>query len=152
MLFFDFFCLNKMIYVWQWSQSFGLKLILMVFWVTVCIKSCKGRTDGNYQSCFTCGGFISCLSDITYNMSCMPSFQDRPILWDNIRGRCEYNSITCDPSYLFDAWKLCLYFAQVLNCILFYRFLMQVKICKKKYVKKKSNLAILLYRFKIWKC
>ena len=85
------------------SIGSDLHLFLWVFLVTVCIKSCKGRTDGNYQSCFTCGGFISCLNDITYNMSCMPSFPDRPILWDNIKGRCDYNSITCDPSYLFDA-------------------------------------------------
>ena len=98
--------------IWQ----FYLFRLKMFFHVTVCIKSCIGRADGDYQSCYTCDGYILCSNGNTINIPCAPSFPGRPLHWDNIKEKCVYNSSTCDPTYILDVWKLHPYFAQVLVC------------------------------------
>nr|XP_022289547.1 uncharacterized protein LOC111101347 [Crassostrea virginica] len=84
----------------SWKTT--VKKIYTIIHSMVCIKSCIGRADGDYQSCYTCDGYILCSNGNTINISCAPSFPDRPVHWDNIKGNCVYNSNTCDPTYIFD--------------------------------------------------
>ncbi|XP_078334069.1 uncharacterized protein LOC111112854 [Crassostrea virginica] len=89
-----------MSYMSPWKTD--VKKIYTIIHSMVCIKSCIGRADGNYQSCDTCDGFILCINGKTSKQSCAQSVIGRPIHWDNIKGKCVYNSSTCDPTYIFD--------------------------------------------------
>nr|XP_022318069.1 uncharacterized protein LOC111121193 isoform X2 [Crassostrea virginica] len=67
---------------------------------TRCKASCSGLEDGNYQSCHTCEGFISCTGGIPTSMSCQPSHPNQTVFWDDFEKRCNYVSYTCDTKYL----------------------------------------------------
>ncbi|XP_078333395.1 uncharacterized protein LOC111104602 [Crassostrea virginica] len=84
-----------------WKDDIVKKLYTVIH-STVCIRNCTGRIDGNYQSCNTCDGFITCDNNVTRYQSCAESFPNRPVYWDNIKGMCDFNSTTCDPAYLFE--------------------------------------------------
>ena len=85
------------------------KMIFFIFqliiFATVCIRNCTGRNDGDYQSCFTCTGFITCSNSEVNNKTCAGSFPGLPLHWDNIQGKCLYSSSTCDPAYLNETLK-----------------------------------------------
>ncbi|XP_078333394.1 uncharacterized protein LOC144625609 isoform X2 [Crassostrea virginica] len=79
-----------------------VKKFYTVIHSTVCVRNCTGRIDGEYQSCDTCVGFIHCAGNVTNKKDCADSVPGSPVYWDNIKGRCDYKSSTCDPGYLFD--------------------------------------------------
>nr|XP_022294344.1 uncharacterized protein LOC111104602 isoform X2 [Crassostrea virginica] len=87
-----------------WKDDIVKKLYTVIH-STVCIRNCTGRDDGDYQSCFTCDGFIKCTGSIMHNETCALSYPDRPVHWDNIQGKCLYSSSTCDPAYLNETFK-----------------------------------------------
>ncbi|XP_061194688.1 A disintegrin and metalloproteinase with thrombospondin motifs adt-2-like [Saccostrea echinata] len=58
---------------------------------TVCVKDCKGRKNGDYQSCSTCNGFIKCSNSKLHNFKCPGS-----TVWDDKSKRCEWTSTTCN--------------------------------------------------------
>lgn len=88
--------------------------------ITVCVNNCTNRVDGYYQSCYTCYGYVICSNGLLYNINCSVFSENKPLLWDNIKSRCEISSSTCDPDYLSSLnWKttciaknLCISFCQ----------------------------------------
>lgn len=72
----------------------------------MCVNNCTNRNDGQYQSCFTCHGFVSCSNGVLYNNTCSEFLENQPLVWDNIIRRCDVRSSTCDPDYLsLFKWK-----------------------------------------------
>lgn len=67
---------------------------------TVCVNNCTDHENGDFQSCYTCYEYVSCGGGVLYNRSCQDSGRDKPLVWDNIKRRCVYNSPTCDPTYI----------------------------------------------------
>lgn len=65
----------------------GPVLISFFFSITVCVHNCTNHDDGDYQSCNTCNGYVSCGGHVLLNRDC-PS----TLVWDN--------SSTCDPKHL----------------------------------------------------
>lgn len=63
----------------------------------VCVTSCEGRKDGDYQSCRGCNVYATCANGILYDeRQCTPSAPGAPpLVWDDTLKRCEYNSETC---------------------------------------------------------
>ena len=59
----------------------------------VCVKDCSGKPNGDYQSCTTCKGFITCSNNVLYNMPCPAN-----TVWDDVVKRCEWVSTTCKSS------------------------------------------------------
>ena len=58
-----------------------------------CVSDCSGMPNGDYQSCETCERFVTCSNGHYYDMPCAPS--DPPLVWDDVKKRCEYESTTC---------------------------------------------------------
>lgn len=71
------------------------KKIYTIIFSLVCVHNCTNHDDGDYQSCNTCNGYVSCGGHVLSNRDC-PS----TLVWDSLKGRCEYNSSTCDPQHL----------------------------------------------------
>ncbi|XP_061172683.1 uncharacterized protein LOC133182001 [Saccostrea echinata] len=61
---------------------------------TVCVSDCTTMRDGDYQSCFTCFGFVSCSNNITINKTCAKS-DGSYLKWDDKIKECQFNSTTC---------------------------------------------------------
>merc|ERR1711893_207758 len=52
------------------------------------------RVDGDYQSCETCEGYVTCSNGFLFQRPCgAPG-----LVWDDGLKRCEYTSPTCDIS------------------------------------------------------
>ena len=62
---------------------------------TDCVDNCTGKNNTDYQSCFTCNGYVTCSNAQLFNMTCPAS-----LLWDDHLQLCNYKSNTCDPSYI----------------------------------------------------
>ncbi|XP_062566825.1 uncharacterized protein LOC134229126 [Saccostrea cucullata] len=63
---------------------------------TDCVNDCNGLMNGDYQSCYTCQGFISCSNNITVNNTCARSdFDGSYLKWDDRIKKCQFNSTTC---------------------------------------------------------
>ena len=61
-----------------------------------CVSDCRGMADGDYQSCKTCEGFVSCSNGRYFDMPCAPNHPgENPLVWDDVKKRCEYESTTC---------------------------------------------------------
>ncbi|XP_022318090.2 uncharacterized protein LOC111121214 isoform X2 [Crassostrea virginica] len=67
---------------------------------TRCVASCSGLADGNYQSCHTCEGYISCVGGSLIPRSCQPHHPNQTVFWDDFEKRCNFVSYTCDTKYL----------------------------------------------------
>lgn len=68
---------------------------------TVCVNNCTGHFPGNYQSCYTCYGYVAWIDDNNLkNMTCQEGEGDILLLWDNMEGRCERTSPTCHQAYI----------------------------------------------------
>lgn len=76
-------------------------LFLFIF-ASVCVNDCNGHADGDYQSCYTCEGFVACTAHVLKNKTCQNSFPTKPVYWDNFKKRCLYESRTCDQTYIFN--------------------------------------------------
>jgi len=68
---------------------------------TPCVSDCSGKPDGDYQSCETCNGFVTCSNGKLYNMPCAGG-----LVWDDSKKDCEYTSETCFESVLASRKKL----------------------------------------------
>ena len=56
-----------------------------------CVSTCKGKEDGNYQSCLGCNVFATCASGyITDNRPCPAN-----TVWDDHLKECSQTSSTC---------------------------------------------------------
>lgn len=77
--------------------SNNTKLIVSI---SVCVNNCINRDDGDYQSCYTCHGFVKCSNKIIHYMNCSVGHPNKPLMWDNIKRRCDETSHTCDPTYI----------------------------------------------------
>ena len=61
-----------------------------------CVSDCSGMPDGDYQSCKTCEGYVSCSNGYYFDRPCAPNHPDeKPLVWDDVKKRCEYESTTC---------------------------------------------------------
>ena len=58
-----------------------------------CVADCSRMSDGHYQSCKTCYGYVSCSGGILYDRDCPAG-----LVWDDVKKRCEWYSTTCDIS------------------------------------------------------
>ena len=56
----------------------------------VCVNDCKGKPNGNYQSCKGCSGFVTCANEILYEQSCAGN-----LVWDDRKKTCAEKSGTC---------------------------------------------------------
>lgn len=74
--------------------------IFTMIHASICVNNCTNRVDGSYQSCYTCYGYITCSGSLLYNMTCQVNLENNHLLWNNINGRCEIRSPTCDPDHL----------------------------------------------------
>ena len=62
-----------------------------------CVSDCKGMANGDYQSCKTCVGFVSCSNGRYFDMPCAPNHPgQKPLVWDDVKKRCEWTSSTCN--------------------------------------------------------
>ena len=61
-----------------------------------CVSDCSGMTDGDYQSCKTCEGYVSCSNGYYFDRPCAPNHPGaKPLVWDDVKKRCEWTSSTC---------------------------------------------------------
>ncbi|XP_062603079.1 uncharacterized protein LOC134264818 [Saccostrea cucullata] len=63
-----------------------------------CVKDCKQvPKDGNYQSCYTCEGYVSCTGTKLDNMSCplADPISNSSLVWDDKNKTCTHRSNTC---------------------------------------------------------
>ncbi|XP_062609584.1 uncharacterized protein LOC134271389 [Saccostrea cucullata] len=58
-----------------------------------CVDSCWGVADGDYQSCVTCHGYVTCSNNFIYHRTCPAN-----LIWDDSREQCDSQSKTCKPS------------------------------------------------------
>lgn len=86
------------------KYNLGLYFDILFVYITVCVHNCTDCLDGDYQSCYTCNGFVTCSNGDLFNRTCAPSDINGPLLWDDIWKRCDRKSQTCHPLYTFD-WK-----------------------------------------------
>lgn len=70
------------------------------FFITVCVNNCIGRVDGNYQSCYTCHGYVTCIGGGLVNRTCPMFLENKYILWDNLKRYCDIIIPSSDPDYL----------------------------------------------------
>ncbi|KAK3591078.1 hypothetical protein CHS0354_005475 [Potamilus streckersoni] len=56
----------------------------------VCVESCTGKRNGNYQHCSDCHQYVACSNEIKYVMPCPSN-----LVWDDVKKRCEWTSRTC---------------------------------------------------------
>ncbi|XP_052720482.1 uncharacterized protein LOC128192079 [Crassostrea angulata] len=70
----------------SWKKYLNKKIHTIIFSL-VCVHNCTNHDDGDYQSCNTCNGYVSCGGHVLLNRDC-PS----TLVWDN--------SSTCDPKHL----------------------------------------------------
>ena len=56
-----------------------------------CIRSCDGLPDGDYQSCNTCHGYVTCANGKTFDNRPCPSGLE----WDDNENKCLASSSTC---------------------------------------------------------
>ncbi|XP_011434793.2 uncharacterized protein [Magallana gigas] len=78
------------------------KTLFTILHVSICVSDCNGISDGDYQSCYTCEGFVSCSNNGMVKKNCSESYPDRPVYWDNFKKKCLFESRTCDQKYTFD--------------------------------------------------
>ncbi len=57
---------------------------------TPCIKNCTTLSDGDYQSCEGCGGYVVCVTGDRYEKTCVGGQ-----VWDDSYKRCLNTSTTC---------------------------------------------------------
>jgi len=72
----------------------------------LCVESCTGLQDKNYQSCDTCNGFVSCSAGQRFDMQCPGD-----TVWNNDLKNCEATSPTCVQETTTSASTVC-----VSNC------------------------------------
>ena len=58
-----------------------------------CVSTCRHISNGDYQSCNTCAGYVTCVHGLLYERSCPAD-----LVWDDVQGRCEWTSSTCGVS------------------------------------------------------
>ena len=58
-----------------------------------CVSDCSGLPSGDYQSCKTCAGFVTCANNHYYDLPCHNNY-----VWDDVKKRCGFESKTCDIS------------------------------------------------------
>ena len=64
-----------------------------------CVSDCAGMPKGDYQSCKTCEGHVFCSEGALFEIPCAPTHPSGPpLVWDDVKKRCEYQSSTCSPS------------------------------------------------------
>ncbi|KAK3591080.1 hypothetical protein CHS0354_005477 [Potamilus streckersoni] len=68
-------------------------LILTYSASSVCVDSCSGKSDGNYQYCPDCQKYVACSNGYKYIMPCPAN-----LVWDDTKRRCEWTSSTCTAS------------------------------------------------------
>ncbi|XP_062575468.1 uncharacterized protein LOC134237373 [Saccostrea cucullata] len=56
-----------------------------------CQESCLRVPDGNYQSCDTCHGYVTCANNYYFTMNCPETLK-----WDDNKKSCERTSETCN--------------------------------------------------------
>lgn len=58
-----------------------------------CVQECHLMCDGDYQSCKTCNGYVTCNSGY---ISALRPCQNSRVVWDDNLKRCEGVSSTCE--------------------------------------------------------
>ena len=61
----------------------------------LCVKECSGKADGDYQSCETCNGYVTCSNGELYKRPCPAK-----LVWDDVEKRCEATSTTCPYAWI----------------------------------------------------
>lgn len=56
-----------------------------------CVDQCYNMCDGDYHSCWTCKGYITCANRILWPRNC----SDNHLVWDDHTKRCDSVSNTC---------------------------------------------------------
>lgn len=72
-------------------RAFVFNSILMEILIFIdCVKDCKGKASGEYQSCKTCGGYVTCVWGILYERQCPAGLEWNDSLkvcdWPNAAG------------------------------------------------------------------
>ena len=57
-----------------------------------CVSDCSGVANGDYQSCKTCEGYVTCSNGYYFDRPCPAN-----LVWDDVKKRCEWDSATCPP-------------------------------------------------------
>lgn len=61
-----------------------------------CVKDCHFMCSGDYQSCETCKGYVTCDHGYLTNRSCIILRSNIIRFWDDNLKVCEFESSTCD--------------------------------------------------------
>ena len=65
-----------------------------------CIEGCKGRPDGDYQSCKACDVYATCSNEILYDeRPCAYGKNNKQPVWDDEKKRCMWKTDTCSGPY-----------------------------------------------------
>ncbi|XP_062609583.1 uncharacterized protein LOC134271387 [Saccostrea cucullata] len=59
-----------------------------------CVDSCLRVDNGDYQSCHTCHGYVTCANNYIYHRNCSQPHH----VWDDSKHHCSEQSTTCNPS------------------------------------------------------
>lgn len=116
-MFYPSILFEKMSVIYYKASSLIVTTLILFFSITVCVNNCTGRDDGDYQSCYTCDGFVKCSNKILFNMNCSVGHANKPLLWDNIKRTCDETSPTCDPTYIL-YWRNFSHFFKLLQILL----------------------------------
>ncbi|XP_065941126.1 uncharacterized protein [Magallana gigas] len=69
----------------------------------VCVSNCTGRDNGDYQSCSTCHGYVSCSNEVLSDRPCQNGYPGKPLIWDDVQKRCDDHFRTCHPLHTFES-------------------------------------------------
>ncbi|XP_065941689.1 uncharacterized protein [Magallana gigas] len=61
-----------------------------------CVKDCHFMCSGDYQSCETCKGYVTCDHGYLRNRSCINPRNNKTLFWDDKLKECGFESSTCD--------------------------------------------------------
>lgn len=76
---------------------------ILIVYVTVCVNNCTGRIDGDYQSCSTCYGYVTCSGKVLYHRPCQNGHPGKPLVWDEVQKGCDEHFRTCHPVHTFES-------------------------------------------------
>lgn len=61
-----------------------------------CVKDCHFMCRGDYQSCETCKGYVTCDHEYLTKRICINPRNNKTLFWDDKLKECGFESSTCD--------------------------------------------------------
>lgn len=59
-----------------------------------CVDQCYDICNGDYRSCLTCKGYVTCANRLLWPRNCSDDANSN-LVWDDTKKRCDSTSDTC---------------------------------------------------------